>query len=102
VAAALVAPFQALIRSLEALGYAVGHPGCLSTGHMAHSLHHWGGACDLFDQTARNVTRLHQPPPTVQVALARQHGLRSGCEFRRPDCGHFEIAERRLQRYGPS
>lgn len=99
--AALVAPFQALIRSLEALGYAVGHPGCLSGGHMPGSLHHVGAACDLFDQTARNITRLRQPPPAVQVALARQHGLRSGCEFRRPDCGHFEIAARR-QRYGPS
>lgn len=83
--------FQAIVRDFESLGYAVGHPGCLSAGHMAHSKHHWGGACDLFNQIARNRTALRQPPPEVQVRVASAHGLTSGCVWRHPDCGHFEV-----------
>jgi hypothetical protein len=84
--------FQGLIHDLENSGYNIGHPGCLSGGHMHHSKHHWGGACDLFDQVARDKTRLHQPPPHVQIAMAHNHGLTSGCEWRHRDCGHFEVS----------
>lgn len=83
--------FQGLIRELQDMGYAVGHPGCLGSGHMRHSKHHWGGACDLFDQVARDRTRLRQPPPAVQIAVAARHGLRSGCAWHDRDCGHFEV-----------
>jgi hypothetical protein len=83
--------FRGLIRDLEGMGYAVGHPSCLSSGHMRHSLHHTGRACDLFDQTARDRTRLRQPPPAVQIAVAEKHWLRSGCAWHDRDCGHFEV-----------
>jgi hypothetical protein len=82
--------FQGLIRDLEDAGYKIGGPGCLSGGHMRHSKHHWGGACDFFGQYARDRTRLRQPPPQLQIALARKHGLISGCMWRNRDCGHFE------------
>lgn len=90
VAAFLVGAFQGAINEFEALGYAVGTPGCLSAGHMAHSKHHSGAACDLFNQVARNRTALRQPPPAVQIAVAQHHGLTSGCEWHHPDCGHIE------------
>ena len=83
--------FHGLVTDLTAMGYNVGTPGCLSSGHMRHSKHHWGGACDLFNQIARNRTALRQPPPAVQIAVAARHGLTSGCVWRSPDCGHFEV-----------
>lgn len=87
--------FAALVSDFEAMGYSVGSPGCLSSGHMRNSKHHWGGACDLFNQTARNITALHQPPPHVQIEVATRHGLTSGCVWRNPDCGHFEVSAQR-------
>lgn len=85
--------FRGLFRDLIALGYNLGSPGCYSpTGHMRNSLHHWGGACDLFNQVGRNITALRQPPPSVQVELAARHGLTSGCAWRSPDCGHFDLS----------
>lgn len=89
--------FQGAIREFEDLGYKIGSPGCLSGGHMRHSKHHWGGACDLFDQTSRNKTALRQPPPDVQIAVAERHGLISGCSWhgrQGPDCGHIEARTR--------
>lgn len=83
--------FHAMAAEFVAMGYSVGRPGCLSLGHMAHSKHHWGGACDLFNQVARNRTALRQPPPAVQIEVATRHGLTSGCIWRNPDCGHFEV-----------
>ena len=83
--------FQGLIRDLQAAGYRIGGPGCLSAGHMRHSKHHWGGACDFFGQYARDKTRLRQPAPELQIALAQKHGLISGCMWRDRDCGHFEV-----------
>jgi hypothetical protein len=87
--------FTGLVKDLVALGYNIGTPGCLSSGHMPNSKHHWGGACDLFNQTARNVTALRQPPSSVQIQVAARHGLISGCQWRHPDCGHFEVPSRR-------
>jgi hypothetical protein len=81
--------FQGFIDEVQRLGYRVGSPGCLSVGHMRHSKHHWGGACDLFNQVARNRTRLRLPPNHMEIA--ERHGLIDGCMWRNPDCGHFEV-----------
>ncbi len=95
VASFAIGAFRGLVADLEHLGYAIGSPGCLSGGHMRNSKHHWGGACDLFNQVARNRTALRQPPPAVQIEVAQRHGLISGCSWHRsPDCGHFEVARR--------
>lgn len=92
VAAPLAEKFRGLFADFVALGYNIGSPGCLSSGHMRHSLHHWGGACDLFDQVARNRTARPQPPPSVQIEVASRHGLTAGCVWRSPDCGHFDVS----------
>jgi hypothetical protein len=102
VVASAVEAFQGLIRDFEKMGYAIGSPGCMSGGHMHNSKHHWGGACDLFNQVARNRTALRQPPPSVQIATAQRHGLTSGCAWRSPDCGHFEVAGRSVYRLASS
>lgn len=91
VASGYESSFAGLVSEFQAMGYATGTPGCLSSGHMRRSKHHWGGACDLFNQVSRNRTALRQPPPAVQVAVAARHGLTSGCAWRSPDCGHFEV-----------
>ncbi len=91
VASSAAENFRGLVTDLIAMGYRVGSPGCLSSGHMAHSKHHWGGACDLFDQYARDKTRLPQPSPQEQIRVASAHGLTSGCQWRDRDCGHFEV-----------
>jgi hypothetical protein len=83
--------FQGFINEVERSGYRVGAPGCLSSGHMRHSKHHWGGACDLFVQVARNRTRLRLPPNHMAIAL--RYGLIDGCVWRNPDCGHFEVPD---------
>lgn len=88
----LAEKFRGLFAEFVALGYNIGSPGCLSSGHMRHSLHHSGSACDLFNQVARNRTALHQPPPSVQIEVASRHGLTSGCVWRSPDCGHFDVS----------
>lgn len=61
---------------------------CAASGHMRHSLHHWGGACDV-GQRARNVAwraMYHVG------SLARQFGLTDGCVWRHPDCGHVDVS----------
>jgi hypothetical protein len=58
------------------------------TGHMRHSLHHWGGACDV-GQKSRNKA----DPMMYHVRdLARQFGLTDGCTWRHPDCGHVDVS----------
>jgi hypothetical protein len=63
--------------------------GCFAPrGHMRHSLHHWGGACDV-GQTDRNVA----PRMMYHVTkLAARFGLTDGCTWRRPDCGHIDVS----------
>lgn len=92
VAAQLAEKFRGLFADFVALGYNIGSPGCLSSGHMRHSLHHWGGACDIFNQRARNVTSLPQPPPAVQIEVAARHGLTAGASWCNPDGGHFDAS----------
>lgn len=61
---------------------------CLASGHMAHSLHHWGGACDV-GQTTRNVAWRAM----YHVGeLAAAHGLTDGCIWHHPDCGHVDVS----------
>lgn len=84
--------FQGFINDVKAEGFSIGSPGCLSSGHMRNSKHHWGGACDFFNQYARNKTKLPLPPNHLQ--LAAKHGLIDGCIWHSPDCGHFEVPYR--------
>jgi hypothetical protein len=84
VAAGAAAKFKKLIAALVAKGFR-GDVGCYAgSGHIAHSLHHTGNACD-FAQTEKN--------RTVAImyhsgALIRSFGLRDGCSF--GDCGHVD------------
>lgn len=58
------------------------------TGHMRNSLHHWGGACDVGQQS-RNVA---WKPMYHVTEIAHRWGLTDGCEWRGyPDCGHVEV-----------
>jgi hypothetical protein len=79
--------FVSLIDDLVAHGFR-GHVHCFSaTGHIRHSLHHTGRACD-FSQRGWNKT-VH--PMYSSTALIVAHGLRDGCTFhRRKDCGHVD------------
>lgn len=61
---------------------------CLASGHMRHSLHHWGGACDV-GQSARNVAWR----PMYHVgSLATMYGLTDGASWRNPDAGHIDVS----------
>jgi hypothetical protein len=87
VAAKYAERFVGFINALVESGYKPKEIGCLSGGHMAHSKHHWGGACDI-DQTARNRTAAAMYHVTV---LAHRFNLTDGCEWRDRDCGHVEV-----------
>ena len=92
VASSVASQFTGLFQDLKAMGYRLA-PGCYSPrGHMPNSLHHWGGACDLFGQYARDLMSLPHPAPSEQIALAAKHGLVSGCEWGNRDCGHFDVS----------
>ena len=92
VAGYLVGKFQGLIHDFEELGYNVGIIGCLSPGHMAHSLHHTGRACDLFSQSARGRLPIRHPPDDVMNRVAERHGLTSGASWCDNDRGHFDVS----------
>lgn len=97
VAADAASKFKELIAALVAKGFK-GDVHCYASGgHVTHSLHYSGRACD-FAQTARN--------RTVSImyhasGLIRAAGLRDGCSFH--DCGHvdtgFAVASRHGRRY---
>lgn len=88
VAAAYAERFVGFINALVHEGYKPHEIGCYSpTGHMPHSKHHWGGACDI-DQRSRNRTAAFMYHIT---AIAHKFNLTDGCEWRNPDCGHVEI-----------
>lgn len=54
--------------------------------HVPNSNHYHGGACD-YDQTGWNRTARFM----YHVGdIAKRWGLRDGCTFRRPDCGHID------------
>ena len=80
--------FTALIDDLVAHGFR-GRVHCFAAhGHVKHSLHYTGRACD-FAQTGWNRT---VRPMYSSTALIQAHGLRDGCTFRHPrkDCGHVD------------
>lgn len=87
IVAASVAPaFRGFIADLVGRGYRPRQIHCYARyGHVRHSNHYWGGACD-FDQRGWNKTAR----PMYRVRdLAAKWGLRDGCTFR--DCGHIDV-----------
>jgi hypothetical protein len=90
VAATVAEKFVGLIASFAEAGYRPRHIGCFAAhGHIRHSLHHTGQACD-FDQTDWNKTApfLYTAQAHALIAAA---GLRDGCDFHsRRDCGHVD------------
>jgi hypothetical protein len=88
VASKLADQFRGFIQDLIDEGYKPKQIGCWAPvgTHVWNSNHYHGGACD-FDQTGWNRT----DPKMYHVgALASKWGLRDGCSFRRPDCGHID------------
>jgi Lytic transglycolase len=83
VAADSASKFTGLIADLVAHGFR-GSVICAATGHVPHSLHHTGHACD-FAQRGRNRT---VPLMYHAGAMIAAHGLRDGCSF--ADCGHVD------------
>ena len=90
VAAAVASKFQDLIADLVEHGYMPKDIGCFARGgHIRHSFHYRGLACDI-DQDARNVTARFMHSKEAH-ALIREHGLDDGCDF--GDCGHVSYGE---------
>lgn len=91
VAAALAQNFVGFFAELvSVVGYRPRRVSCYASGgHVRHSRHYSGAACDV-DQTGWDRTAAPMRSAAV-TALARAHGLQSGCEFRgRRDCGHVQ------------
>jgi hypothetical protein len=84
----LVTNFQGFVDDLVKIGYTPRHIGCWAPvgTHVANSNHYHGGACD-FDQTGwgKTANQMYHVG-----SLASKWGLRDGCTFRRPDCGHID------------
>jgi hypothetical protein len=76
------------VETVKIKGNRIGEIGCLSSGHMRHSKHHWGGACD-FSQLSRD--RTTDKFMYHVTAIAHKHGLTDGCEWDNRDCGHIEV-----------
>jgi hypothetical protein len=86
VSANIAGQMRALIADLVAHGYR-GHVTCQASGHMPHSLHHTGEACD-FAQLSRNRVAAGAGVMYHASSLIAAHGLRDGCSFH--DCGHVD------------
>ena len=85
VAPYLASRFKALIADFAAHGYKPKTVGCFaSSGHVPHSRHHDGAACD-FDQAGRGKTASFMYRAS---AIIHKHGFRDGCDFN--DCGHVD------------
>lgn len=90
VAASLADKFKDLIADFATAGYHPAHVGCFATGgHVTHSRHYHGGACD-FDQH-RHGTAAFMRGKVAATIIAR-YGLRNGCSF--ADCGHVDDGAR--------
>lgn len=88
VAAKLANQFQGFIKDIVDGGYKPHQIHCWAPvgTHVPNSNHYHGGACD-FDQSGWNRTA----GPMYHVgATAAKWGLRDGCVFRHPDCGHID------------
>jgi len=91
VAAAARDKLCGFVQALEATGHSIAHiHGWRAHGSVPGSLHPIGMAIDIC-QSRRNRVDCGYDPRRF-TALAHRFGLMSGCEFRRPDCGHFQIA----------
>lgn len=87
VAADAAGKFVGVIRDLVAAGFR-GRVNCYASGgHVAHSLHYTGHACD-FAQTGRNRVAAGAGVMYHAGRIAAAHGLRDGCTFH--DCGHLD------------
>lgn len=90
VAAAVAEAMKGFINEVVALDDGlIGQVHCYAAhGHIRHSLHHTGNACD-FAQTGWDRTR----PVMYDIReLASKWGLRDGCSFKhRKDCGHIDV-----------
>lgn len=64
--------------------------GCFAERPKNRSAHPTGHACDV-DQTGRNETKLNVISSADQQKLAESCEVVSGCKWRNPDCGHFEM-----------
>jgi hypothetical protein len=85
------------VHAVEARGHTLGHVGGWRPhGSVPGSLHPMGMAIDIC-QTGHNHVNCGYDPRSL-TTLAHQFGLMSGCEFRRPDCGHFQVAGIRRDR----
>jgi len=90
VARHLATRFQSLISDLTAAGYHPHSIHCFSlTGHVRHSLHHIGAACDFDGSLSRS--------PFMRSAQANRiivkNRFRNGCTFYSSgvrDCGHVD------------
>ena len=91
VAATVVTKFVGLIAAFAEAGYHPKHIGCFAAhGHIRHSLHHTGQACD-FDQEGWNATVPFMYTAQAHALIAAA-GLRDGCDFHsRRDCGHVDV-----------
>jgi len=79
------------VHAFEATGHSIAHiHGWRAHGSVPGSLHPVGMAIDIC-QTGHNRVNCGYDPWRFTV-LAHRFGLMSGCEFRRPDCGHFQVA----------
>ena len=91
VASSVAKRFVGFIADLVASGARPSTIHCAASGgHVRHSLHYWGGACD-FNGSASRWAPMNQHRVTD---LARKWGLRDGCSFQirggRADCGHID------------
>ena len=106
VAAHLAPRFKALVTDFVAVGYKPQHISCFARGgHVTHSRHYAGAACDFDGSLSRNAF--------MRTALAHQiivkHGFRNGCTFAVHgirDCGHVDDGQighyrRHRSRYNP-
>ena len=96
VASSVADRFVGFIADLVATGARPSTIHCAAAGgHVRHSLHYWGGACDFNGSASRWAPMNHH-----RVAdLARKWDLRDGCSFRIrggvPDCGHIDAGGER-------
>jgi len=87
VAAHLKERWAALVADFKEAGYVPRRIGCFATGgHVAHSRHYAGAACD-FDQRGWGLTVPFMYSAKAN-ALIKKHGFRNGCLF--SDCGHVD------------
>ena len=85
--AAHASQFIGAIGDLVAAGFR-GHVNCFARGgHVRHSLHYTGEACD-FAQLGRNVVAPGARIMYHAHAILARWGLRDGCSFH--DCGHAD------------